>query len=366
METTSETPSAAEIDPREVGVDFSGQAGEYFKIWIVNIALTLLTLGIYSAWAKVRKLRYFYGHTAIEGGHFDYHAKPQAILIGRVIAFSLLLIYYFASQYQPLIGLGIIVIVLLAVPWLVVRTKIFQLRNTSYHGLRFNFRRNYKDSFAAFYGGALITVVSLGLAAPTAVYMRNKFVAENAGFGTTVFRWQGRQGPFYGIYWSAAGLAMLALFLYAMVVVPVLTGLMPPIDPYKGKSPDSSVALMIWMQLLTTLPILLIYGAIGVYVQVRKRNYVWNELRLNDNSFESSLSVRYMCWLYFSNIVAIVASLGLLTPWAQIRLARYRASCMQLRLVDKWEDYRASRDGQGSAFGEELGEAFDVDIDIAF
>lgn len=365
MELGSEPGSETESLSRRVGVEFAGRADEYFRIWIVNIALTLVTLGIYSAWAKVRKLRYFYGHTSIEDGYFDYHAKPKAILIGRLIAVSLLVIYFLVSQYEPLIGMAIIVLVLLAVPWLVVRTKIFQLRNTSYHGLRFNFRRNYGDSFAAFYGGALITVVSLGFAAPTAIYMRNKFVAENAGFGTTVFKWEGRQGPFYSIFWSSVGLAILAFLLYSMLVIPVLMSLLPPVD-YDGKMPEDSLNMMIWFELLTTLPILLIYAGLGVYVQVRQRNYVWNELRLNENNFESSLSVRHICWLYFSNIIAIIASFGLLTPWAQIRLARYRASCMHLNLRDKWESYKVSKDGEGSAFGEELGEAFDVDIDIAF
>ncbi len=177
---------------RTTSVEFTGNAGEYFKIWIVNIALTVVTLGIYSAWAKVRKLRYFYGNTSIEDGHFDYHAKPKAILIGRIIAVGMLFAYYLLSQYKPIAGLVLITLIILLIPVLIVRAKIFQLRNTSYHGLRFNFQRNYKDSFIAFYGGALIAIFSLGLAAPTAIYMRNKFVANNAGFGQTQLSFGGR------------------------------------------------------------------------------------------------------------------------------------------------------------------------------
>ena len=41
-------------------LSFTGTGSEYFRIWIVNLLFTILTLGIYSAWAKVRKLRYFY------------------------------------------------------------------------------------------------------------------------------------------------------------------------------------------------------------------------------------------------------------------------------------------------------------------
>src|SRR5215468_7546165 len=53
-------------------VEFTAVTGEYFRIWIVNLALTLVTLGIYSAWAKVRKRRYLYGHTRIAGEGFEY------------------------------------------------------------------------------------------------------------------------------------------------------------------------------------------------------------------------------------------------------------------------------------------------------
>lgn len=38
---------------------FTGTGSEYFRIWIVNWLLTLLTLGIYSAWAKVRRIQFF-------------------------------------------------------------------------------------------------------------------------------------------------------------------------------------------------------------------------------------------------------------------------------------------------------------------
>ncbi|MBK7012097.1 MAG: DUF898 family protein [Xanthomonadales bacterium] len=59
---------------------FDGRANEYFRIWIVNLALTLLSLGIFSAWAKVRSERYFYGSTRLAGVPFEYTAKPLPIL----------------------------------------------------------------------------------------------------------------------------------------------------------------------------------------------------------------------------------------------------------------------------------------------
>ena len=67
---------------------FTGNGAEYFGIWIVNLLLTIVTIGIYSAWAKVRRLQYFYRHTELAGSSFDFHGSPIKILIGRVIALA--------------------------------------------------------------------------------------------------------------------------------------------------------------------------------------------------------------------------------------------------------------------------------------
>ena len=77
-----QTQSAAQAMPFR----FTGNGGEYFRIWIVNLFLSIITLGIYSAWAKVRRNRYFYGNTRLGNAGFDYLADPKAILRGRLIA----------------------------------------------------------------------------------------------------------------------------------------------------------------------------------------------------------------------------------------------------------------------------------------
>src|SRR3954471_13313191 len=83
--------------------EFRGKSGEFFRIWIVNIALTLITLGIYSAWAKVRTRRYFYGNTLVAGHSFDYHASPVRILIGRAIALVLFGGYQLGARISPFV-----------------------------------------------------------------------------------------------------------------------------------------------------------------------------------------------------------------------------------------------------------------------
>ena len=69
----SDTPQVVRHRPQ-----FTGRAGEYFGIWFVNLLLSIVTLGIYSAWAKVRTERYFYGNTSLAGANFEYLASPIA------------------------------------------------------------------------------------------------------------------------------------------------------------------------------------------------------------------------------------------------------------------------------------------------
>src|SRR5438445_12399667 len=133
-------------DERLVQPEFTGTATEYFRIWIVNLFFTLATLGIYSAWAKVRKRRYFYGSTRLDWDSFDYFASPKAILNGRIIAVAIFAIYALAGELYPQSRYAFWAVGVLALPWLVVRALAFNSRNSADRGLRFNFEATTKTA----------------------------------------------------------------------------------------------------------------------------------------------------------------------------------------------------------------------------
>ena len=104
---------------------FEGSAAEYFGIWLVNLLLSVVTLGIYSAWAKVRRLRFFLGHTTIGGHRFEYHANPLAILKGRLIAVGVLIVLNVISGFAPLLGGVTTLALLLLFTWVANRSLRF-------------------------------------------------------------------------------------------------------------------------------------------------------------------------------------------------------------------------------------------------
>jgi hypothetical protein len=47
--------------------------------------LSIVTLGVYAAWAKVRTRQYFYANTRLGGHAFEYHGNPISILKGNLV-----------------------------------------------------------------------------------------------------------------------------------------------------------------------------------------------------------------------------------------------------------------------------------------
>lgn len=133
---------------------FSGQAGEYFGIYMVNNIFTWLTLGIYSAWAKVRTLQYFYGNTELAGGRFQFTASPLKILRGRVIAFLLMILYLAAENIESTLAYIVLLCFIGAFfvfsPVLTVLVMSFKLRHSEWRGISFSFNRNFREAYRVY------------------------------------------------------------------------------------------------------------------------------------------------------------------------------------------------------------------------
>jgi len=171
-------------------VDFRGNAKEYFPIWIVNVALCILTLFIYSPWAKVRAKRYFYGNTYIDNSNFDYLARPIQILKGRVIAVIALIIVTVVSSLNYIVGLVFFSVLIIVTPWVVWRSLRFNARMSSFRNLRFGFQQKLLPLYGIMIlapGVAILVIVAMGSAFALALgLVPERIIAWLVGAGTFV------------------------------------------------------------------------------------------------------------------------------------------------------------------------------------
>lgn len=243
--STTTMESAAQ---QEIPLQFNGKASEYFGIWIVNVLLTIVTLGIYAPWAKVRTKRYFYGNTLLANSPFDFVANPMTILKGYLIALGFYIAFSVTSEFYPLFSVGLMLVFLLVLPWIVVRSMSFRLANTTYRNIRFNFERDYNEAYKVFLGLTLLIPVTFGLIFPYYHFRQSKFVIDKSRFGKSNFGLDLPAGSFYRIYiiiwllFMALGLFMVVLMPLMVIFMPEMAGVeqavadSPEIDPEQQKN----------------------------------------------------------------------------------------------------------------------------------
>ncbi|MFP6893477.1 MAG: DUF898 family protein [Opitutales bacterium] len=320
---------------------FTGSGSEFFGIWIVNVLLSIVTLGIYSAWAKVRTMNYFYGSTSLGGSSFAYVANPVAILKGRIIAFVFFLLYMLLSQVVPVLVIPLILLIFFLSPLIIVRSLRFRMQNTEYRGLRFGFAGTTGESYGVFVGGLLLSNITAGILFPW-FYMRQKqFYIGNVQFGGSQFLCMPRTGHFY----VCAGICFAMVFGVVLFFVLVAVGF----------------AIVFTEGLL--LCIYLMMGVVTAYWHANTTNHIITSSRLEDITFESRLTTGGLIGLWLVNILLLVCTVGLATPWVMVRNARYRISCTSV-LADDLDSFVAEKVDSTSALGDELGEAFDIDLAI--
>src|SRR5689334_18422073 len=208
---TPATPSAPPPEP----LRFTGKGSEYFGIWIVNLLLTLLTLGIYSAWAKVRRMQYFYRHTELAGSSFDFHGSPARILVGRILALVLFGIYNYSVRLQSIWTLVVIAVLALIMPWLLRNSFRFRLYNASWRGTRFQFRGSLGGAYRVFLLNGFLTLITAYLLAPFTHQRLKAYQHDNSWFGQTRFSFHARVSRFYLIYLlMLVGLAGVLVLLW--------------------------------------------------------------------------------------------------------------------------------------------------------
>lgn len=343
----------AAVDVRTESFGYAGTTSEYFRIWIVSLCLTVITLGIYSAWAKVRKRRYLYRSARLAGASFDYHADPIVILKGRLIAVGALALYaaggYFVPGIEGLIGLAIF----LAVPWLVVRARMFNARYTSYRNLRFRFDPVYGESYAVIMGWNLLAGLTLGLLYPYAHYRRSAMIVNNSHFGNLDFELAEIFRGFYATYLKAA-----ALVLAALVVLGVGATFVP--TAADGEVEAGTAAFLLG----PVVGLFVAIAAAAAYIGPAITKLVLENSTIGEHRIVCAWNIPRIVFINFTNFAAIAFTLGLAIPWATIRLQRYQFENLSLAVCGDLDAVIATQSDEVSAMGEEFGEAFDIEIGL--
>lgn len=345
--------------PETFRMSFTGTAGEYFRIWIVNLCLTIVTLGIYLPWAIVRQRKYLYANTWLGEDSFGFHANPVALLKGYLIVFAGAILYSAGAYFNPWISIAVFLVFLALFPFLVWNAIRFRSRNSSYRNIRFHFQGTLGVAYQRYLLWPILIAFSLGLLAPYVAFLKRDYLLNHLYFGNQGLHFRGEGGKFYPPYLIAFGIGVAAYFLlFAIIMIPALLG------PASGIPDDVGAILVLIAMALGYL--LLLFAAVlaKVLIFVQIQNYVWPVTNLGGHTtFRSEYQLGDLLKIEVTNGLAIFFTLGLALPWATIRRRKYVIEHLLVTLDEQeLETVIQSSQGEEAALGDAAADYLDFDI----
>jgi uncharacterized membrane protein YjgN (DUF898 family) len=326
-------------------LDFTGSGAEYFRIWIVNLLLTVATLGIYSAWAKTRRLQYFYRNTELAGASFDFRGNPKAILRGRILAVILLAAYHYAFGFSARAGMVVIALLLAGLPFMMRSALRFRLSNTWYRGLPFGFAGDIAGAYRVYLlplamfvlPGAIISsmpqnaiaraIVLLYLFWPLMHGAMKRYQHGNMMYGDQRAGFTLTSARLAAPYLAATVAGLVAVAVFGIAVYTTLAGRDAASGAATSMAPIVAATALLYLFVLLS----------GLFIMVRMNNMAWSDTRFPGVRIACAMKVRSYLRLQAVNVLLTLLTLGLYRPFAAVRTWRYRLAHVHIEAPEGFE-----------------------------
>jgi len=389
---------------------FSGRGGEYFRVWIVNVLLSILTLGLYTPRARQRTARYFYDHTLVAGSPLEFTAPLRKMVFGFIIFAALYLAFKIASEsgQDTAVSIFILAAAVLA-PYIWGSAMRFRLASTRWRGLQLHFAANWKEVYFASWplfvmaaiwvaitfgldgvapqpaavtapprqpqlfpglpamNAAMWGLIALGVALSVLCIIRTEFnykslLVLRGGIGEQPGRWKPVYSDFVRI-----GLATLGVFLASTTLVALLTvGVVLAAGLTWGGRPPIGVMLVVFvfLAILAVFAGLIIASAPArAYREARMFQLIWSNVGLSQIArFKCNLQPWAYVRLRLKNLLFTVLTLGLYRPFARVNEYRMKVDSVTLYVKGGLDQLVGQLVRQQHALGDALADVAGLDL----
>ena len=303
---------------------FHGEGGELFKIFIVNALLTFVTLGIYYPWAKASLKQYLYRETEFEGNRFQFHGTGKEMFIGMLKTVLFLVcvlgIGNLLGRFVHIFaGAAFTYITILAIiPFAIVSSLKYNYSRSSWRGIHFGYRGTNGDMAREFYVGILLTILTLGIYGAWYSVRLHKEIQANSRFGDVEFEFTGKGGELFG--------KMIVGYLLMIVTL----------------------------------------GIYGFWLRADLYNYYNDHTVIKHNGNTGRLSSTVtgggLFALEIVNLLLIVFTLGIATPWAMVRSLTYFAENLSVLGSFDLATIKQTEQAYSNATGESLLDNLEISV----
>ncbi len=366
-------------------ISWSGTTWGLAGLGFFNLMLTIVTLGIYHFWGKTEVRRRIASSIRVNGEPLEYTGTGKElflgflmVLFGILLPFQLLLVggqLYFGP------AAGALVVVALPAIWYLYNVAIYRARRYRRSRLQWRGVRGAVVGSSWSYGwhslwSAVASSMTSGWLTPWRDNFLHRTMTRDTRFGDRPFNYTGKAGPLYPSYSVAwigtivllAVIGGIAFFIISPLAVP-LTEAMQTATDANGKVDWNAPELKDQGWVLAGL-IGMIYGFLALYgvlastlwslFYAKEYRYFASETTLEGLRFTLDVKGWSMFWLFLSNTLMSFATLTILSPVAEARVARYFINRLSTSGTIDFAGIQQSQE-KLSKTGEGLAEAFDVE-----
>ena len=405
-------PSEHRIDTRGLGrgiepftLEFSGSGGEFFRVWIVNLLLTIVTLGFYTPFARRRTAQYFYSHTLVADSPLEFTAQQRKMVFG----FLLLVVIYLAFKLAADTGQDTAVALFLLAgaalaPYFWASAMRFRLGATRWRGVRLQFAASwaevYKASWpvfamaliwivvvAAFAGMAGETpaggpavdrllpkvpavawlLVVVGLVASVLCIIRLEFnykslLVTKAYIGAQAGRWKPAYGDFVRIWAATLGMFLGGALLFAVIVALAVGGTLVAATSGKPLGIGTIVAFVVGA-IAFIFGLFLISAPARAYREAKMFQLVWNNVGVSTVArFKCKLRAKRYVMLRVLNMFLTLLTLGFYRPFAMVSEYQMKVQSVTLHVKGGLDQLVGQLTRQQDGLGDAVADAVGLDL----
>ena len=390
---------------------FTGTGGEYFRVWIVNLLLSIVTLGLYTPWARRRTARWFYDHTQVAGSPLEFTAPLRKMVVSFLLFALLYLAYNIAAETgQETVALVFIIAAALLAPYLWGSAMRFRLASTRWRGLQLHFAASWKEVYLAswpiFVMAALWIAVTLGLemlgapapqvpasAAPPRPGAAGPSLPDfgAAGWGLIALgvllsllciirvefnyksllvlrggigRQHGRWKPVYGDFvhiWAATVMVFLAGV--ALILALGFSAIYTLEAMFRQAKGPALFVLMFVVVIGVFIGLVLASAPARAYREARMFRLVWSNVGLSHVArFRCDLRHWAFVGLRLKNLLLTLLTLGFYRPFARVSEYRMKADSVTLHVKGGLDQLVGELVRQQEGLGDALADAAGLDI----
>jgi uncharacterized membrane protein YjgN (DUF898 family) len=216
---------------------YDGTLFQLYEIYLLNLVLNIITLGIFRFWAKTRIRRYVWSHVSFQGDRLEYTGtggelfKGFLIVLGFIVGFSILqAVLQFAVGPASAIAIatqiGFVVFVVYLALVAHYTAQNYRLTRTLWRGVRGGMTGSGWSYGVKALGLTILLSLTLGLAQPWVSSKLVNWRANASWFGSERLQLDLRAGPLYAAFFVSLVLtfALAAIFLGGISGIAYATG----------------------------------------------------------------------------------------------------------------------------------------------